>query len=156
MINDDAIDICNSQNVTIKNTFARAQDDIIAIKGMKWAKPNFLPIENIYIENCIFWTDAANVFRIGYECDAQYFKNIKCKDIYVPYYASYRKPNEYWSHAIVWLQPTNDMPIEKVEIDGLHIRSNGGDMPLLIAQPRIVHCAKTYGNAKGCTIKNAT
>ena len=154
MINDDAIDICNSQNVTIKNTFARAQDDIIAIKGMKWAKPIFLPIENIYIENCIFWTDAANVFRIGYECDAQYFKNIKCKDIYVPYYASYRKPNEYWSHAIVWLQPTNDMPIENVEIDGLHIRSNGGDMPLLIAQPRIVHCAKTYGNAKGCTIKN--
>ena len=46
------------------------------------------------------------------------------------------------------------MTIENVEIDGLHIRSNGGDMPLLIAQPRIVHCSKTYGNAKGCTIKN--
>ena len=150
MINDDAIDICNSSNVTIKNTFCRAQDDIIAVKGMGGKNP----VENVFIEDCIFWTDAANIFRIGYECDAPYFKNIKCKNIYVPFYSGYVKPTEYWSHAIVWLQPTKDMPIEDVEIDGLHIRSNGGDMPLLIANPRIVHCAKTYGNAKGCTIKN--
>ena len=155
MINDDALDICNSKNITIKNTFCRVQDDVIAIKGMPDV-PNAdkLPVENIYIENCIFWSDAANTFRIGYECNAPYFKNIKCKEIYVPFYSDYIKPDLYWSHAIVWLQPTSNMCIEDFEIDGLHIRSNGKDMPLLLAEPRVVHCSKDYGTAKNCTIKN--
>ena len=153
MINDDAIDICNSTNVTIKNTFCRAQDDIIAIKGMK--RPDSTkPVENIYIENCMFWTDAANIFRIGYECDAPYFKNIKCKDIYVPFYSRYVKPTEYWSHAVVWLQPTSRMTISDFEIDGLYIRSNGEDMPLLIAEPRKVYHDPDMGCIENCTIKN--
>ena len=46
------------------------------------------------------------------------------------------------------------MCIEDFEIDGLHIRSNGKDMPLLLAEPRVVHCSKDYGTAKNCTIKN--
>ena len=150
ILNDDAIDIVNSVNVSIKNSFARAQDDIIAIKGMGGKNP----VENIYIENCILWTDCANIFRIGYESEAPYFKNIKCKNIYVPFYAEYRKPTETWSHAIVWVQPSNGLLIENVEIDGLHIRSNGKDMPLLIANPRKSYYAKTFGRADGCKIKN--
>ena len=153
MINDDAIDICNSTNVTIKNTFCRAQDDIIAIKGMR--RPDSKkPVENIFIENCMFWTDAANIFRIGYECDAPYFKNIKCKNIYVPFYSRYVKPTEYWSHAVVWLQPTSRMKISDFEIDGLNIRSNGNDMPLLIAEPRKVFHDPDMGCVENCTIKN--
>lgn len=168
MINDDAIDICNSSNVVIRNSFCRAQDDIIAIKGIIGSgkclgrkitadpldKNNNLPVENIFIEDCIFWTDSANIFRIGYECDAPYFKNIKAKNILVPSYARGGDPRDEWSNAIVWIQPSKDMVISDVEIDGITIRANRKECNLLIANPRIVHYTKTYGIAENCVIKN--
>ena len=153
MINDDAIDICNSQNVVIKNTFCRVQDDAIAIKGVPEVEPS-KPVENVLIENCIFWVDSANVFRVGYDCFAPYFKNIKCKNIYVPFYAKYQKPTEYWTHSIFLFQPTNDITIENFEVDGLHIRSNGDDMSLLVAKTHPVHNSSKCGNMKNCKIKN--
>ena len=171
MLNDDAIDICNSSNVVVKNTFARAQDDIIAIKGIYGSgkrlgrnitkdpldRNNNLPVENIEIADCIFWSDHANIFRIGYECEAPYFKNIRIKNIKIPYFSMfYREPAEYWSHAVVWLQPTNGMRIEGVHFDGMEIRSNGGDMIMLMAQPRVVKYAgmKIPGSIENCSIKN--
>ena len=153
MINDDAIDICNTSNITIKNTFCRVQDDVIAIKGAPEVK-SAAPVENVYIENCIFWTDCANVFRVGYECFAKYFKNIKCKKIYIPFYSKYQKPTEYWTHSIFLFQPTNEMTIENFLVDGLYIRSNGEDMSLLVAKPQTVHHTNTCGRLKGCKIRN--
>lgn len=153
MINDDAIDIVNSKNVVIKNSFARAQDDIIAIKGMP--RCGKVPCENIYIENCVLWVDIANIFRVGYECFAPYFKNIKAKNIYVPFYSTlYRDPPHYWSQAVVWVQPTTDMKISDVHIENMHVRADGRDMPLIIAEPRIVHLSKTFGSAQNITLKN--
>ncbi len=149
-LEDDGIDVCSSKNVIIKNTFIRVQDDCVPIKG--FGDKN--PVENVLVENCILWTDSACVFRVGYECGAPYFKNIKCKNIYVPFYSRYVKPTEYWSHAIVRLHPVNEMPIENFSVNGLYIRSNGGDMPLLIAQPRETYFVKKCGSVKNCFIKN--
>ncbi|MBO5255541.1 MAG: hypothetical protein J6B07_06930 [Opitutales bacterium] len=171
MLNDDAIDICNSSNVTIKNTFTRSQDDCIAIKGMYGSgkqlgrkltkdlndKNNNAPVENIEISDCIFWCDHANVFRIGYECHAPYFKNIKIKNIQIPYYSTYRPITDYWAHAIFLIMPTNDMKISDVHFENIEIRSNGKDMFLLIAKPRLVSGIRgisTAGSIENCSINN--
>ena len=172
MINDDVFDICNSSDITIKNTFARAQDDIIALKGWHGSgkelgrkltknlddRNNNLPVENIYIENCIFWTDSANIFRIGYECDAPYFKNLVCKKLYVPFYSQYRKPRKdfNWSHSIIWLQATHSMPILDMHFEDIYIHSNGRDMVLLTAIPQVVDAphVKTCGRIENITLKN--
>ena len=160
MLNDDAIDICNSSNVKIKNTFARAEDDIVAIKGIyasghklgrktttdTYSKDNNLPVENIFVENCIFWTDSANIFRVGFECDAPYFKNIKCKNIYVPFYSGRSKPSDYWTRAVCLVQPTNATKISDVSFENILVRSNGKDFNMLVAKPSI----KKYGECKEC------
>lgn len=152
MINDDGIDICNSSNVVIRNCFVRAEDDIIAIKGMA----GDLPCENMVVEDSILWTDSANTFRIGYECHTPAMTNLKCRNLYVPFYSEYVDPEAYWSHAIIWLQATNEMPMTNMHFDGIHIRSNGEDMPLMIANPRITNYrgSKTAGRVADITIKN--
>ena len=155
MIEDDAIDICNTTNMIVRDTFCRAQDDIIAIKGTdRKNDKNAKPVENILIKNCIFWTDNANIFRIGYECFAPAFKNIKVRNLKVAGYSSYVNPRGYWSHAIAWIQPSNEITIENISFDNIHIRSNGTDMPLLIVNPRKVHCSKTFGIARNCKMRN--
>lgn len=124
MINDDAIDLCNSSNILIKNCFLRSQDDNIAIKGMHALAK--LPCENITIRDCEFWTDKANVFRIGYECDATAMRNIFAKNIDVLHYSiDYRPPTHFWSNTIVWIQPANDMKIENCVFKNFRIHADG-------------------------------
>jgi len=153
MLNDDAIDICNTSNVKITNTFARAQDDIIAVKGMSGKNP----CENILVENCVFWTDIANTFRIGFECEAEAMRNIVCRNIDIPFYAvNYRGPEEFWAKGIIWLQAANDMPMYDIHFENIRIRSNGNDMCVLLANPRVTkhNGSKTAGKVYDCSVKN--
>ena len=164
MINDDAIDICNTSNVVIKDTFCRATDDIIAIKG-HWRsgekigrkvtadvehKDNNLPCENITINNCMFWTDGANIFRIGYECEAPHFKNLKVENLKVPFYSAANKMNAYWVKAIFLLQTNTNLTISDMSFKDVEIRSDGSDFPVVAGISRIVkHGAVRERGAKG-------
>ncbi len=177
MINDDAIDICNTSNVTITDTFARAEDDIIAIKGIYKSgkrlglkldadlesRNNNLPCNNIVIDNCIFWTDSANTFRIGYECYAPEFKGLKCTNLYVPFYSDRpSKFEDYWVRAVFLLQPVEGMTISDMHFENVVVRSNGSDKHLIFAEPRILSygavrekgAAGEYGKIENCSFKN--
>jgi hypothetical protein len=46
------------------------------------------------------------------------------------------------------------MKISDVHIENMHVRADGHDMPLIIAEPRIVHLSKTFGSAENITLKN--
>ena len=177
MINDDAIDLCNTSDVKIIDTFCRAQDDIVAIKGI-WQsgetllnrkcpkgtpdRLNNLPVENVDIENCIFWTDSANVFRIGYECYAPTFRNIRCKNLFIPFYSQKRKPDALWTHALAFMQVNTDLTMEDIHFDGVEIRSNGLGYNLIVGIPHRVQSGEArafgtimpYGNIKNCSFKN--
>ena len=99
VLNDDGIDLVNSCDVTIRNCFIRTQDDCIAIKGLTGHDRK--ACEKMTIEACEFWTDLANVFRIGYECETELMQDLTARDIDVLHYSpTYRKPEEFWSPAV--------------------------------------------------------
>ena len=123
MINDDAIDIANSRNVVVRNSFIRCQDDVIAVKGMD---QNGLPCENILVEGCMLWNDWANIIRIGYECDAPYMKNIVLRNCDIVHYAfRYKEPERFWANTIFFLQPSNNMLISDLLFEDIRVHADG-------------------------------
>lgn len=156
VINDDAIDICNSSNVHIKNVFARAQDDIIAVKGVTSGQPENV-CENIFIKNCIFWTDRANIFRIGYDSNVKRIANLRVKDIFVPFYATdcVGLDSDVMKGIIV-LQAGKKMLIENATFENIKIYSNGTDQNVFIAKAlnRLYGKPCEAGFIKNCTVKN--
>ena len=137
MINDDAIDVVNSRNVFIRNSFIRAQDDIIAIKGCDAGER--LPVERVLVEDCDMWCDRANVFRIGYECDAAYMGKIAARNLEILHVTSEYEPwKGEWPHAVFWLQPSGGMPMGNLHFENVHVNLDGYDTHLVIANPRIV------------------
>ena len=77
----DAMDIVNSSDVMVKNSFLRATDDTITLKGMADSPANGLPVENITVENTQLWSEANSSMVVGEEARAAYYKNIRFSNI---------------------------------------------------------------------------
>jgi len=108
VLNDDGIDVVRCRNTTIRNCFIRSQDDCITPKH--WC-------EGLRVENCALWTDVANIFRIGYECDgpSHRFRDFRITGIDV-LHQSVRKPptGALWSENAVYIQASNEMRFENM------------------------------------------
>ena len=161
MINDDALDICNSRNVTVRRSFFRAQDDIIAVKGN--GKNRAAPAtRDIFVEDCTFWTDCANAFRLGYECDTAEMRNIKARNIDIIHCSKvYRPPERYWSNAVFWLQPSAGMTLSDCLFEDIRVRSDDCDMILVQAEPRVCTGADGVrypcaGRLRNCVFRNVS
>ncbi len=76
--NADGIDVCNSQNVTIQNSFIRSFDDSIVVKGLKFRGD--LPVKNIHARGCVIWNDWGRAFEIGAETCAPEISNVLFED----------------------------------------------------------------------------
>jgi len=133
--NDDGIDIINSSDVTIEDCFLRTDDDCIAIKGLGgYDRKN---CENIRIANCAFWTDRANIFRIGYESDAGAMRDITARHIDVLHFVSDdRPPDTFWSNWVLYLQPSNNMPMSGLRFEDFRVNAPGHNN-LIKVQPMI-------------------
>jgi len=75
--NTDGIDICNSQDITIRDSFVRAFDDCIALKGLcnplgpTDKEENYdKAVRNIIVERCVLWCDWGRALEIGLETRA--------------------------------------------------------------------------------------
>lgn len=157
VLNDDGIDVVNSRNVLIRNCFIRTQDDCIAIKGLNGCERK--PCEKITIEACEFWTDLANVFRIGYECETEVMQDLTARDIDVLHYSPrYRKPEEFWCHAVFFLQPSDNMLMQRMRFEDIRINADGGDIVLVLAKPMLCSVSgRKYtcaGRLAECTFTN--
>lgn len=160
MINDDGIDLVNSRNVTIRRSFIRTQDDNICTKGICHpARPeDGPPVENILVEDCELWCDAANTFRFGFECDAPYMKGIVVRNVDVLHFSPLPNPpvSHIWSHAIFKIQTSDGMVFSGMDVNDVRIHSDGNDINLVIAEPRPLRVPReswvegyryTYGGA---------
>lgn len=76
--NADGIDICNSQNVTVRHCFVRSFDDTLAVKGMRYCSDE--PIKNILFEDCVLWNDWGKALEIGAETSASELSDITFRD----------------------------------------------------------------------------
>ena len=117
VINDDGIDICSSRNVTIRNSFVRTQDDAIAPKW--WC-------EDLVVTNCTVWSDDANNFRIGFECDpcgkGYGMRRQRYVDLDLRYpSAVIREPHQYWAHNFIHLQAVNEQRFEDIVFENIRV-----------------------------------
>jgi len=80
--NSDGIDICNSQDVVIRDSFVRSFDDSIAIKGLRergeTGEP--LPVRRVMVERCVVWNDWGRALEIGAETVAPEIADITFRD----------------------------------------------------------------------------
>ena len=83
----DAIDISNSQNVTIKDVFLRSCDDCVTVKGLGNASlpDDNPPNENIHVSDSVLWSDCNNAMVVGEESMAAYYNDISFSNIDVLY-----------------------------------------------------------------------
>ena len=81
--NSDGIDICNSQNVTIRDSFVRSFDDSIVLKGLTGKQENFgdRPERNIRVSNLVLWCDWGRALEIGAETSAPEIADVVFRDI---------------------------------------------------------------------------
>lgn len=170
MLNDDGVDICNSTDITIRNCFIRALDDIIATKGLldmrdlfqadhevikKAFEPDRRGVWNVLVEDCVFWCDDANVFRIGYECIGETMANItvrNCEIIHICF--DYRSTDQYWCAAVWSIQPSHRMTFRDLLFEDLHIHVNVSD--LVLAKIVSMECPPwvDFGGLQNCTFRN--
>ena len=77
---DDGIDILQSSNVTIKNSFIRSKDDCIAFKSLLETRPD-RGIRDVTVENCTLWSaEWGNALEIGFETLTASIENVTFKD----------------------------------------------------------------------------
>ncbi len=63
--NSDAFAICNSENATINNCFARSGDDLFEVKTLNTATEKIT--KNVTFSNCVAWNGKARCFGITHE-----------------------------------------------------------------------------------------
>ena len=72
--NTDGIDIVNSRRVRITNSFIRAFDDAITLKGIvQYCDKS---VEDILVENCVLWCGWGRTLELGLETVAPAFRRL--------------------------------------------------------------------------------
>lgn len=76
--NTDGIDIVNSRNVYIGNSFIHSFDDTITIKGID--RYSYINNEDIHVDGCVLWCDWGKCCEVGIETFCREYKNISFKN----------------------------------------------------------------------------
>ncbi|MCC6862941.1 MAG: hypothetical protein IT158_30480 [Bryobacterales bacterium] len=81
--NADGIDICNSQDVTIRDSFVRSFDDAVVLKGLKSRQQSFdaRPVRNVLAAGLVIWCDWGRALEIGAETSAPEISEVAFRDI---------------------------------------------------------------------------
>ena len=77
--NADGIDVCNCQDVTVRDCFVRSYDDALVVKGLKSAYDK-QPVRNVRFSRCTLWCDWGRAMEIGAETCAPEIENVVFED----------------------------------------------------------------------------
>ncbi|MCL4483966.1 MAG: glycosyl hydrolase family 28 protein [Bacteroidetes bacterium] len=87
--NSDGIDIVNCKSVIIRNSFIRAFDDNIVIRGTRGPyNEGYKMIENIAVDSCVLWNDWGRALEIGASTVIDTMKNITFSNCHIPHFTS--------------------------------------------------------------------
>lgn len=136
--NNDGIDIVNSKNVSITNSFIDAADDAICLKSEGLILDSCV---NIYVANCKL-RSSANAFKIG-TGSVGGFRNIKVRDLTI--YDTYR--------AAIALEAVDGGFIENVDIATVHAINTGCAIFIKLGHR---NNSKKYSTIKHIKITNLT
>lgn len=76
--NTDGIDIVNSQDIKVLNSFVHSFDDTITVKGID--RYMHTDNKNIFVDNCVLWCDWGRCCEIGIETACLEYKNISFRN----------------------------------------------------------------------------
>jgi hypothetical protein len=76
--NADGIDVCNSEDVTIRDCFIRSFDDSIVVKGL--ARDRDRPVRRVLAERCVIWNDWGRALEVGAETCAPEITDLTFRD----------------------------------------------------------------------------
>ncbi|MHB8971215.1 MAG: glycosyl hydrolase family 28 protein [Pirellulaceae bacterium] len=77
--NADGIDVCNSQDVVVSDSFVRAFDDALVLKGLTSAFDD-RPVRNVQFRGCVVWCDWGRAIEIGAETCAPEITDVTFAD----------------------------------------------------------------------------
>jgi hypothetical protein len=133
--NDDGCNPCNSSNVIIRGCFFRTDDDAISPKGITRAggEATSRPVDNVLVENCTFWVDFANGFRISTESSCPGIRNFTARNIDFIHFP--KRPQV----QIFYLHPTGNMPLENLVFENIRINGeNSFNLAKLLLSKQLV------------------
>ena len=84
--NSDGIDLCNSQDIHVRDCFVRAYDDCIVLKGLMGrggkGRTSFTdrPVKGILVERCVCWNDWGRALEIGAETSTPEIADVVFRD----------------------------------------------------------------------------
>ncbi|MBR7099003.1 MAG: hypothetical protein IKC59_06275 [Clostridia bacterium] len=76
--NTDGVDVVNSRDITVKNSFIHSFDDAITVKGID--RYSYECNRNMLFEHCVLWCDWGKTCEIGLETAAREYENIIFRD----------------------------------------------------------------------------
>ncbi len=130
--NSDAFAICNSQNVTVDNCFARSGDDLFDVKTLG-GDENAIS-DNVTFTNCTAWNGKARCFGICGEVNKP-LSNVTFKDSTVVF------------HDATWDE-------DRIPALAIIVESDGGSIDNVTFENIDIH--RAYSRAIGCLIYTDT
>ena len=119
--NADGIDIVNTKNVTIQNSFVRAFDDCIVVKGIKnfywgqnnpnWDSTTQSNVSNVVVKNCVVWNDWNCALEIGAETVTDSITNVLYQNCDIIHYV----------HVAMDIQNGNRANISNIVYDDIRV-----------------------------------
>ncbi len=126
MRNSDGIDVCGTRDVTIRNCFMRNYDDNISLKVLAWARDN---VENVVVEDCVFWADCAHNLLVGPESQKDWeMRNIRFNRCTL---LEGRETADPWRGAIA-IMVSDEGAFEDVIFEDITIDKVRGGMPFSV------------------------
>jgi hypothetical protein len=103
----DGLDILNSQEVFVRDSFIMAHDDALCLKGMWFGKGQ--PVESVLAERCVLANmGGGNGIELGFEANAPVFQHVVFRDIDLIYsLPNGEKPDPAWPEGALTIHNHN-------------------------------------------------
>ncbi len=145
--NGDGADICNSQGVTISDSFFYTTDDCISPKGCTWfdghSNANQQNLEDLTVTNCTLMTSIGYAVRIGDETRAPFLRNITVRDCDI-----------YVAGSAIGIQVMDSATVRDITFENIRIERYGGYPIEAEIDKNIYSTDAAYGKIKNLLFKD--